>query len=278
MDNPNEPSIERSAVPHIVGGRRVDRLPARAELMTQTKPSPNGERSEQLFEVMRVLIVAGVPVGVLVAGVGSRLAMLLLRVTSPDFVIGLRSDDGFIIGQITVDGTYNLLVLGAAVGIIGAGAYEMVAPWLMGPTWFRRLTTGLGSAAVVGSMLVHASGIDFRVLKPTWLAIGLFVALPGMFGAVIGSAVDAVSKPGTWTVRGRRRWLLPVMAVGFFPLTLLILFFAFVVVGFWVAVRDPALAERLNNAPLYRLASRSFWLLIAAGGLVALVRDIDALM
>ena len=92
---------------------------------------------------------------------------------------GVKSDDGFVIGQVTLAGTYNLLLLGAIVGIIGAAAYLMVAPWLIGPNWFRRLTTGLAAAAVVGSMLVHADGIDFTVLKPTWLAIGVFVALPG---------------------------------------------------------------------------------------------------
>ncbi|MEX2623208.1 MAG: hypothetical protein WD651_05750 [Acidimicrobiia bacterium] len=245
--------------------------------MTETKQSPNQERSERLIEEMRVLIVAGIPVGMLVAGVGSRLAMLLLRVTSPDFVVGLTSDDGFTIGQVTVAGTYNLLLLGAAVGIIGAGAYKMVAPWLIGPTWFRRLTTGLGSAAVVGSMLVHAGGIDFTVLKPTWLAIGLFVALPGVFGTVIGSAVDAVGEPDSWTAQGRRRWLLPLIAVGCFPFTVLFLFFALVIVGFWVVV-EPSPTQRLRRIPVFRHAARSVWLLIAIAGLVALVRDIEELM
>lgn len=245
--------------------------------MTGTEVATNKDRYERLIEEMRVLIVAGIPVGVLVAGVGSRLAMLLLRITSPDRVIGITSDDGFTIGQITVGGTYNLLLLGATVGIIGAGAYQMVAPWLIGPTWFRRLTTGLASAAVVGSMLVHADGIDFTLLKPTWLAIGLFVALPGVFGILIGSTVDAVSKPDSGTVQGRRRWLLPLIAVGCFPLTVLILIFAFAVVGFWVVVREPTLTRRLRGIPSYRLAARSFWLLVAIAGLVALVRDIDAL-
>jgi hypothetical protein len=245
--------------------------------MTETEVATNKDRYERLIEEIRVLIVGGIPVGVLVAGVGSRLAMLLLRVTSPERVVGVTSDDGFKIGQVTVGGTYNLLMLGAAVGIIGAGAYKLVAPWLIGPTWFRRLTTGLASAAVVGSMLVHADGIDFTLLKPTWLAIGLFVALPGVFGTVIGSAVDAVSQPDSWTVQGRRRWLLPLIAVVCFPPTVLFLFFAFAVVGFWVVVREPALTRRLRMIPWYRIAARSFWLLVAMAGLIALVKDIGAL-
>jgi hypothetical protein len=226
---------------------------------------------------MRVLIVGGIPVGVLVAGIGSRLAMLLLRVTSPDRVRGVISDDGFTIGQVTVAGTYNLLMLGATVGIIGAGAYRMVAPWLIGPTWFRRITTGLASAAVVGSMLVHADGIDFTLLKPTWLAIGLFVALPGLFGIFIGSAVDTVSKPDSWTAQGRRRWLLPVIAVGCFPLTAPFLFFAFLLLWIWAVADMAALTHDWRRIPWYSVTVRSIWLFIAVAGLVALVKDIEAL-
>jgi hypothetical protein len=44
-------------------------------------------------ESLRVLVVAGVPVGVIVAGVGSRVAMFVLRLTSDESVIGVVSDD-----------------------------------------------------------------------------------------------------------------------------------------------------------------------------------------
>ena len=54
--------------------------------------------------------------------------MLLLRLTSPDRVNGIRSDDDFVIGRFTLSGTYNLLMLGAAVGIVGAGVYRLVRP------------------------------------------------------------------------------------------------------------------------------------------------------
>lgn len=63
---------------------------------------------------LRLLIVAGITTGVLVVGVGSRLAMFALRLTSPEHVRGITSDDGFVIGRFTLSGTYNLLALGAA--------------------------------------------------------------------------------------------------------------------------------------------------------------------
>lgn len=225
----------------------------------------------EVVERLRVLIVAGIPVGVLVVGVGSRLAMFLLRLTSPERVRGVTSDDGFTIGQVTLAGTYNLLALGAVVGIIGAGAYRAVAPWLIGRTWLRRLTTAAAAGAVVGSMLIHADGVDFTLLQPTWLAIGLFVALPAAFGALIGVAVDAVAAPAVPPAGGWRRWALPVVLVACFPPTLVVLPFAVTILVASVLVRRVL----PHVVPIgVRLAVRACWLSIALVGLLALVRDI----
>lgn len=235
-------------------------------------------RARRFVEGMRVLILGGMPAGALLIGVGSRLAMLLLRVTSPDRVRGVTSDDGFVIGRVTLAGTYNLLQLGAGVGIIGAAAYMLVAPWLIGPLWFRRGTTGLASAAVVGSMLVHADGIDFTLLQPTWLAIGLFIALPGLFGTLIGPAVDAVRRVDSWTDRGRRRWLLPLVAAACFPAIVPVILVAAVVFGAWVLITDAAGLQQARRTPAYALTVRSLWLLVAVLGLVALIGDITAIV
>lgn len=226
---------------------------------------------------LRLLVVAGIPIGVVVAGVGSRLAMLLLRLTSPQSVRGVQSDDDFTIGKVTLGGTYNLLVLGAAVGIIGAAAYQWVRPWLLGPWWFRRLTTALGSGVVVGSLLLHSDGIDFHVLKPTWLAIGLFVALPTLFGLAIGPAVDRVGRPGSWTARRWKRWVLPVAFVALFPPTLFVLAASSIVLALWLMIRTFRPVEMLRASTAYGVVVRSIWLGIAISGLVALVNDITAI-
>jgi hypothetical protein len=235
------------------------------------------DRRRFILEKMRVLIVGGIPAGVVIVGMGSRVAMFILRITSPSSVRGVESDDGFTIGSVTLGGTYNLLHLGAVVGLIGACAYVLVAPWLIGPVWFRRFTTGVASAVVAGSMLVHADGIDFNLLKPKWLAIGLFVALPGLFGALIGASVDRVARPNSWTTRGPRRWLIPLLAVVFFPGTAFVLPFALAVVTFWSFARDVQAVQRVRNIRAYSFAVRGLWLFIAVLGLLALINDIDAL-
>ena len=102
----------------LVHGRRPDSVPT---------------YRQELLELVRIAVVAGVSGGILVIGLGSRLAMFVLRVTSPDYVVGIASDDGFEIGRTTLSGSYQLLALGAVVGVIGALGYVAVAPWLIGP-------------------------------------------------------------------------------------------------------------------------------------------------
>ena len=234
--------------------------------------------TRDLGEGLRLLVVAGIPVGVVVAGIGGRLAMLLLRLTSPDAVRGVQSDDDFTIGQVTLAGTYNLLLLGAAIGIIGAAVYQWVRPWLLGPWWFRRLTVALGSGVVVGSLLVHADGIDFVVLEPTWLAIGLFIALPAVFGLAIGSAVDRIGRPESWSTRGWKRWVLPFMLVALFPPVLFVLVLATAVLAVWLMIRPLEAVDWLRASTGNGVVVRALWLGIAVLGLVALRNDITAII
>jgi hypothetical protein len=230
---------------------------------------------DRLFEELRVMVVGGVPFGVLMVGVGSRLAMLILRLTSPDHVNGIRSDDDFEIGRFTLSGTYNLLMLGAAVGIVGAGVYRLVSGRLIGPMWFRGVTTALASGAVGGSILVHADGVDYRLLKPTWLAIALFVTLPALFGGLIGPVVDRVRRPGSWTRTGRRRWVLPVIAVVPFPFALVPLVVVVTVTTALMAMGEATSIDRLRATIGYRIAVSGAWLGIAVAGLLALIGDIS---
>jgi len=233
-----------------------------------------GEIGRELAANLRVLILGGIPVGVFVGGVLGWLAMLVLRLTSPDRVRGVESDDGFTIGEFTLGGTYNLLMVGAAVGLIGAGLYRLVAQWLIGPTWFRRVTVGLACAAVVGAILVHDDGIDFHLLKPTWLAIGLFVAVPGLFGVLIGPAVDRVARDDEHSLHAKQRWLFAVGLVAIFPLSLFVLALLTPVVWFVTVLRRTGMLERLRTSTLAGLAVRGVLLLVAVAGLVALIRDI----
>ncbi len=189
---------------------------------------------------MRVVVVAGVPVGIIVGGLGSRLAMFVLRLSSPDSVRGVESDDGFTIGRFTLSGTLNLWLLGAAVGVIGAVAYLLVRPWLLGPPAFRYVSVGLACGAVVGSMLLHADGVDFALLKPKWFAMALFIALPALFGLVIGPAVEAVEKRRV--PPGARQFVAPIALLLIAPFAVMPLLFLAPVVLLYSVLRISASA------------------------------------
>jgi hypothetical protein len=123
-------------------------------------------------------------------------------------------------------------------------------------------------------MLIHADGIDFRVLEPTWLAIGLFVAFPALFGAIIGAVVDRVSAapaPPGW-----RRWGVPILLVAAFPSTIVMVGIAAVALAAWVPVRRGLYSTGGLPQPA-GLGIRAVWLLIALAGLAALVGDVRAL-
>jgi hypothetical protein len=225
--------------------------------------------------ILRVLILAGIPTGVVVIGLGSRLAMFALRLTSSPNVVGIQSDDDFTIGRFTLSGTYNLIVLGAAVGILGAAAYQWVRPWLIGPVWFRYLTLALASGVVVGSMLVHADGVDFNLLDPMWFAVALFVMLPAIFALAIAWAVEYVERREG--PAGHRRWLLPVVLPLLVPPTIIVIGLAALIAAAWMSFRQTADVAAIARKPAVGFAMRGLWLGIAVLGAFALFGDIAEL-
>jgi hypothetical protein len=215
------------------------------------------------------LTVVGLALGVLVGGVLGRLAMMLLAVLN-DHATGVQSDDDFTIGQFTTGGSLNLLVVGALLGVVGAGFYAAVRALRIGPRWFELLSLGGGAGVVVGAQLVHSDGIDFRVLDPLWLAIALFVALPVVYVvalSVVGERVLAVDDPAA----GSRLWwagLLPWV-----PLAPGLLVLAAGRLGYLVLrpLLVPSTASRLA------WAARAVLLGVFALAVVDLARDVDRL-
>ena len=231
----------------------------------------------ELGELLRVLVVGGVPLGLLLGGALLRLSMLLLRVTSPDHVDGMRTDDGFTVGEVTLGGTYDLVVLGGLLGLIGAAAYVLVSPWLIGARWFRAVTVGVTAGALVGAMVIHPDGVDFRVLEPTWLAVATFVAVPAVFGSALVYAVDAVASPTSWTARGRARFAVPLVTLAVAPEVALLGLVVAVPVALLLPLRR-GLLPRVQSSPVAMLVFRAAFLAIPVLSLLALREDVTALV
>lgn len=170
--------------------------------------------------VWATVLVVGVACGVAVVGVLSRLVMLLLASMNPD-AVGVRSDDGFIMGQFTLSGSSQLAAAGAQFGAVGAFIYIALRGLMIGPAWLRLLSISVGPGVVVGSILVHTTGVDFNLLKPLWLSIGSFVLLPVVFCAALHVLADRALAGGG--VRSRPLLMLGLLlAVAVLPLTLML--------------------------------------------------------
>lgn len=165
--------------------------------------------AERALRRLAALTWAGGLLGLVVGGVGSRLAMMLLAKLDAK-AIGVKSDDGFTMGQMSMQ-TLNLLVITTLIGVLGGGIYFVLRTLLVGPRWFEFLCVSLGPAVVVGGSLVHVDGIDFT-LQPTWLAIAMFIAIPGIYGALLTHFGERWIRPeGRFATGPRRVVLLPLI-------------------------------------------------------------------
>jgi hypothetical protein len=149
----------------------------------------NAGRRRVVTAAKRVAIAAaaGALAGALVGGVGGRLAMLLLRLTSDPSLHGLDTDDGFTIGIVSSETTF-LVVLTGVVGVVGGLLYAIVRAWL--PASRRALLFGTLTGLVGGALVIRPGGADFTLLDPLWLAVVLFVALPVAYGIAVSALIE----------------------------------------------------------------------------------------
>lgn len=154
------------------------------------------------------MVVTGLAVGVLVGGVVGRLVMYLLVQVNPE-AIGVTSDDGFEMGTFTLSGSLNLLGAGGFLGTFGGVVYVVARHLTFGPTWFRALSVTLGAGLPVGALIVHTDGVDFTLLGPAWLTVGLFVAVPAAYGLTMWLLLEPrLPRPPSWGRAEAVRWLL----------------------------------------------------------------------
>ena len=142
---------------------------------------------------------SGAIAGALVGGVGGRLAMLLLRLTSPDDVIGMISDDGFEIGVFSFD-TAQLVLAMAMLGGDQRRALRCASQALSRGSYGCRSgrSSPPRSAARASST---TTGSTSRFLEPAALAIALFVLLPGAAAAVVVLLVERWMRVEPWSDR-----------------------------------------------------------------------------
>ena len=219
-------------------------------------------------------VVGGLATGALIGGIGGRLAMFLLRVTSDPSLHGVQTDDGFTIGRFSGE-TLFLVLATAALGVLGGLLYLAVRPWL--PERWRAALTGLFGGIVGGAAFIRP-GIDFTLLDPLPLAIAMFIALPAIYGVAMSLFVERLlrSDPGASTSWGWLLGLVPLVAFGAtgpIGIGMILLLFA----GWWVhrAVPD---AATLWRSPTVAWIGRAVLLAVTVRSLAILIEDIDQIL
>jgi hypothetical protein len=178
-------------------------------------------------------VTGGFLAGVLIGGIGGRIAMLVLRLTSAPSLHGVATDDGFTIGRVSAE-TIFLLGVTAGLGIAGGLLYLVVRRWI--PVAWRIPLSIVFFAVVGGAGVVGPSEVDFSLLSPLPLAIALFVAIPAAYGAAMPWLTERLLRESSILRRGR--WgaivgLLPVVLMNIVGVVILI-----VAYGVWWAGRN----------------------------------------
>ena len=174
---------------------------------------------------------AGFLSGAVIGGVGGRLAMFVLRLTSDPSLRGMKTDDGFGIGSFTGD-TMFLVAITAIGGLLGGLVYLAIRGWI--PEKGRAVVVGLVAGAVGGARVIKPEGIDFTLLEPLPLAVAMFIAIPALYGVATSLLAERLLLAAEERPRGGFLLVLvaflPVAAGG--PLGIL---FIILVLALWMA-------------------------------------------
>ena len=220
-------------------------------------------------------VVAGLSMGALIGGIGGRIAMFVLRVTSDASLHGAETDDGFIIGQVS-GATLFLVIATSVLGVFGGIFYLAVRSWV--PERWRAALFGVFGGIVGGAGVIRPGGIDFTLLDPLPLAITMFITLPGIYGVVVSRLIErglrADSGPGAsqaWVLG-----LIPLMLLGFIgPIGLGV---AAVIPALWIVHRTAPRIASLWGSPPVVWIGRAGLIAVTAVALASLGRDITQIV
>ncbi|MGD9570675.1 MAG: hypothetical protein AB7V62_02165 [Thermoleophilia bacterium] len=162
--------------------------------------SPSRPGVEAVVTSVGVACLAGVIAGLAVGGIGGRVAMRVLVLTTDDRLDGITSDDGFAIDRFSVD-TLNLVLACGLGGALAGGAYGLLRMALRGGRWVVAAGVAVAVGASAGAAIVNVDGIDFILLEPLWLTVALFVALPAAWGSSVVLLTEWLLRPGVLYAR-----------------------------------------------------------------------------
>lgn len=145
-------------------------------------------RLDPTNEVLRDITrggLAGLIVGVPIAGVGGRLVMRLAALIVPE-AAGSVTEQGFIIGRITPAGSLGLIIaLGLLGGAVAGSLWVVMRPWLPASTHARAVVSVPVALAFGAFVLIDDANPDFPILGHDPLVVASLVVLVALFGPAL---------------------------------------------------------------------------------------------
>lgn len=149
----------------------------------------------ELIRHLAIVGISGVSLGLIVGGIGGRVLMRVAAIVAPDSATGALTENGNVIGDITVGGTVELLIfVGILFGGIGAVTYVMSERWLSWTGPLRPLAFGLLILAVGSPLALDADNIDFLLVENYELIVAMFVVLFFLYGIALPLLVSGLEE------------------------------------------------------------------------------------
>lgn len=244
------------------------------------EPSPPGRpvRDEPWWvrDLRRVaaMTTAGGIVGLVVVGLGSRLAMFVLSALNPQ-LHGRASVEGFVMGRFDLAANAGVIGCGVVVGVAGGLLLLALRQLRSGVDWLDTTALVVGPAVVAAAVLVHTGGIDVTVPEPRSLTIALFTALPLLASYALVGMGEAWLDRSSWFRKGSPWRALPalgVVVVG--PLLVLVV----VAAGARALHQTSDTGEAILGHPVVLWTGRVLAAAVFAAALVDLLRDVVTLL
>lgn len=174
--------------------------------------------AEALYRRIATGAIAGGLAGILAGGIGGRLAMRVAGAMSNPTLIGVaRTNNENIVGNVTLNGTFGVIVFaGLLPGIFAGLAYVAARPWVAPLGRWGGFAYGLVLLAAVGPAVLEPFNIDFRKFGEPALNVALFALLFPLFGIAVAALSSFVTRrwrgsPGSaWEIAG----IVGVLAAG----------------------------------------------------------------
>ena len=133
-------------------------------------------------------------------------------------VPGLQTENGNVVGEITLAGTAELILFATFLGAVVGVLFVLLRRWLGSqPRWHGPMAGAL-LLATFGVVLIEGDNRDFRLFGATGLNIAMFAALPFLFGVVIAPTAGLLERrlPGIGETGVRLLITYGLMAAGIF--------------------------------------------------------------